>query len=85
MTKGCAKVFTSVLNDCTTATLEHLLYFCIHTMIDTSHVGVSMFGYKIFLQLLARNNPDIVVSKLSQVGITVFAIRIRTDRPEQTV
>ena len=70
MTKDCTKVFSSVLNECNTATLEHLLYFCIHMMLDPNQAGGgSTFGYKIFLQLLARKNPDIVVSKLSQVCI----------------
>ena len=39
-------------------------------MLDPNQAGGgSTFGYKIFLQLLARKNPDIVVSKLSQVCI----------------
>lgn len=65
MSKSCVKVFTSVLKDCNSATLEHLLYFCINTMVSNSQ-GFSTYGYKIFLQILARNYPDMVVSKLSQ-------------------
>ena len=66
MNKSCVKVFTSVLKDCNSATLEHLLYFCISSMVSNSQ-GFSTYGYKIFLQILARNYPDMVVSKLSQV------------------
>lgn len=80
MSKGCVKVFRSVLNDCSTATLEHLLYFCIHTMLTTNQPGVSLYGYKTFLQILARNNPDIVVSKMSQYKDLVKSTQ---NRPSQ--
>ena len=66
MNKNCVKVFTTVLKECNSATLEHLLYFCINSMVSQGQ-GISSYGYKIFLQILARNYPDMVVSKLSTV------------------
>ena len=42
-------------------------YFCIHIMLDPNQAGGSMFGYRIVLPLLARNNPDSVVFRLPKV------------------
>jgi hypothetical protein len=70
--KGCTKVLTSVLSDCNAATLEHVLYFCIMTMLEESQNGNPTHGYKIFLQLLVRGSPDIVLSKLDQVSARII-------------
>ncbi|XP_053395590.1 transmembrane protein 214-B-like [Mercenaria mercenaria] len=80
MKKGCTKVLTSVLADCNAATLEHVLYFCIMTMLDESQNGNSTYGYKIFLQLLVRGSPDIVLSKLQQYKEIVRSVQNRPER-----
>ncbi|XP_060578304.1 transmembrane protein 214-A-like [Ruditapes philippinarum] len=78
--KGCTKVLTSVLSDCNAATLEHVLYFCIMTMLEECQNGNPTHGYKIFLQLLVRGSPDIVLSKLDQYKEIVKSVQ---NRPEK--
>ncbi|KAL4235624.1 hypothetical protein ACF0H5_004019 [Mactra antiquata] len=78
--KGCTKVITSVLSDCSPTTLNHVLYFCIMTMLEENQNGNSTYGYKIFLQLLIRGSPDIVMSKLAQYRDVVKSVQNRPDR-----
>lgn len=76
MKKGCTKVITSLLADCSPSTLEHVLFFCIMTMLEEYQNGNSTYGFKIFLQLMIRGSPDIVMSKLPQVcnsGTNIFS------------
>ena len=69
-------VFKTILYDFNTATLGKLLSFCIHTMVDPNQAGSSVFGYKIFIQLLARINPDIDAPKLYMYKVTIFIIEL---------
>lgn len=65
--KGCIKVLTSPLAESTVAMLDNVLFFCVNKMLDEIQAGVPTFGYKVFIQLLVRNNPQAVLVKLPQV------------------
>jgi len=68
MKKGCTKVFTSVFHDSTVPMLDNVLFFCVNKMLEEIQAGVPTFGYKVFIQLLVRSNPQAVLVKLQQVG-----------------
>ncbi|KAL3869193.1 hypothetical protein ACJMK2_041904 [Sinanodonta woodiana] len=63
---SCVSVFSSVIKECPLATLEHLYYYSIDTMLNENQNGQASYGYRIFLQLLAKTNPGVVLSKMQQ-------------------
>ncbi|XP_064606535.1 transmembrane protein 214-B-like [Liolophura sinensis] len=56
----------NTLKTCDPATIEHLYYHCIQTMLTEMGKGVSTYGYRIFLQCLAWQRPSVASSKVHQ-------------------
>ncbi|KAH3848497.1 hypothetical protein DPMN_090864 [Dreissena polymorpha] len=67
--KNCTKVITPVLAECTLATLDNVLFFCVNTMLDEAQNGAATFGFRIFIQLLVRSNPEAMLTRIQQHGL----------------
>ncbi|WAR22732.1 LOW QUALITY PROTEIN: T214B-like protein [Mya arenaria] len=78
--KGCTRVLTGAMSAGSLATLDHVLYFCVNTMLEEGQAGVPTFGYKIFIQLLVRTSSDTVLTKLQQYQELVRSCQNRPDR-----
>ncbi|KAK7099808.1 transmembrane protein 214-B-like isoform X2 [Littorina saxatilis] len=80
LSKGCQKTINAVFKKCSKQSLDHLFYHCVQSMISEANKGLSMAGYKVFLQLLAFHKPDIVLPKLPQY---LELIKTNVNRPAQ--
>ncbi|GAB1605494.1 transmembrane protein 214-B-like [Argonauta hians] len=58
------KFLLTTLRRCPTVQREMLFHHSISSMLNESAKGLSTYGYRIFIQLLAREEPDLVISKL---------------------
>ncbi|XP_052274019.1 transmembrane protein 214-B-like [Dreissena polymorpha] len=78
--KNCTKVITPVLAECTLATLDNVLFFCVNTMLDEAQNGAATFGFRIFIQLLVRSNPEAMLTRIQQYHDLVRSTQNRPER-----
>ncbi|PVD22762.1 hypothetical protein C0Q70_16018 [Pomacea canaliculata] len=77
---GCKKVIFNVFRKCSKENLDHLFYHCVQGMITESSKGMSVIGYKVFLQMLAHYKPNIVLQRLPQY---LELLKTSQNRPAQ--
>ncbi|CAH1773178.1 unnamed protein product [Owenia fusiformis] len=64
--KGVQKLLRGVLSKCSQATLELFLEHCVQSMITDMGKGIATGGYRIFIQLMATEKPDLFVETVSK-------------------
>ncbi|KAK6188783.1 hypothetical protein SNE40_004891 [Patella caerulea] len=72
LTRECSDYLLSVLKQASTQTLEQVYFLTTQSMVNDSN-KVCIYGYQIILQLLAKDNPGIIVPRLNQYLEIVFA------------
>lgn len=59
-------ILVKTMNQCSNSVLKHFFEHCIHSMSQDMVKGQSTFGYRIFLQCLGKEKPDIIINSLSK-------------------
>jgi hypothetical protein len=62
------KLLKKSLSLTTTEVKELFFEHCVQSMIADMGKGASTYGYRIFIQLMAHGNPDIILNSLSRVS-----------------
>ncbi|XP_070555188.1 transmembrane protein 214-B-like [Ptychodera flava] len=61
------KLLISALNKCSTNTLHLFFEFCVHEMISDRNKNLSSYGYRIYLQSIAFERPDVVIENIPKL------------------
>ncbi|KAK7485334.1 hypothetical protein BaRGS_00023433 [Batillaria attramentaria] len=77
---GSRQVINGLFKKCSKQSLDHLFYHCVQCMLAENAKGTSTAGYKVFLQLLAHQRPNIVLPKLPQY---LELLKTHQNRPTQ--
>ncbi|XP_074641719.1 transmembrane protein 214-B-like [Tubulanus polymorphus] len=76
--ESCKKAFRKILKQAPTAVLELFFEHCVKSVIADVGNDLSLYGFQIFIQLVAFNHPQIVVKNLSQY---LDLIKLHKNRP----
>ncbi|XP_013789846.1 transmembrane protein 214-like [Limulus polyphemus] len=60
------KILNETLNRCTPETLQLFTDFCLHTMVQDITKGHPTCGYRLFLQCVAHEKPEIILKNLNK-------------------